>query len=68
MGRANTEITVEGHRFQIVTEQKGGAWHVEVVNDAKTAFAFDPIFDNEEAAVRHASDALRSTDIATYLG
>ncbi len=64
----STQITVEGHSFEIMTEQKGGAWRVEVVNSAKSAFAFDRAFASEEEAIAHASDALQSTDINTYLG
>ena len=68
MSTAGKDITVEGHAFQIVTENKGGTWSVEVVNSVKTAFAFDPTFESEAAAIDHASDALRSSDITTYLG
>ena len=62
------QITVEGHSFQIVTEQKNGGWQAEVVNSAKSAFAFDPTFKSEAEAIAHASDALRSSDIDTFLG
>lgn len=62
------EITVEGHRFQIVTEQSGGTWRAEVVNDVKSAFAFDPTFDSEAEAVAHVAREMRSTDIKNYLG
>ena len=68
MSAAGKDITVEGHNFLIVTEKKGGVWSVEVVNSVKTAFAFDPTFESEDAAVNHASDALRSSDITIYLG
>ncbi|WP_293448576.1 hypothetical protein [Planktotalea sp.] len=49
------DIVVEGHSFQIVTEQTGNAWRVEVVNSVKLAFAFDPTFESEEDAIAHAS-------------
>jgi hypothetical protein len=62
------DIVVEGHSFQIVTEQTGNAWRVEVVNSAKSAFAFDPTLEREEDAIAHASDALRGTDISNFLG
>ena len=68
MSAAGKQIVVEGHSFEIMTEKQGSAWRVEVVNSAKTAFAFDPAFDSEEEAIAHASDALQSTDVNTYLG
>ena len=68
MSTAGKQIVVEGHEFETMTHQQGSAWSVEVVNSAKTAFAFDPIFQSEEDAIAHASDALQSTDINTYLG
>lgn len=68
MSSANTQITVEGHEFEIVTEQAGGVWRAEVLNSAKSAFAFDPTYDSEEAAIAHASDALLSSDISEFLG
>jgi len=68
MSTAGKQIVVEGHSFEIMTQQQGSTWSVEVVNSAKTAFAFDPTFKSEEDAIAHASDALQSTDINTYLG
>ncbi len=62
------QITVEGHAFTIVTEQSNGAWRAEVVNNVKSAFAFDPTFDSEAEAIAHANDALRSRDISDFLG
>ncbi|MGH1579233.1 hypothetical protein [Planktotalea sp.] len=61
-------ITIEGHDFEIVTEQSSGTWSVEVVNSVKSAFAFDPSFESEAEAVAHAQEALRSRDIADFLG
>lgn len=68
MSTTNKNITVDGHTFEIVTEQSAGVWRAEVVNSVKSAFAFDPTFENEEDAIAHASDALRSSDINTFLG
>jgi len=68
MSKADKQIVVEGHAFEIMTEQQGNSWSVEVVNSAKTAFAFDPTFESEAEAVAHASDALQSTDINNFLG
>ena len=68
MSAAGKQIVVEGHSLEIMTEMQGSAWRVEVVNSDKTAFAFDPTFKSEEDAIAHASDALQSTDINTYLG
>lgn len=62
------QITVEGHSFDIVTEKTSNGWQVEVVNAAKSAFAFDPTFKSEAEAILHASDALQSTDIGNFLG
>ncbi|MEP5153453.1 hypothetical protein [Planktotalea sp.] len=64
----NKQITVEGHQFEIVTEQTRAGWRAEVVNTVKTAFAFDPTFMSEEEAIAHASDALRSRDVSDFLG
>ena len=68
MSAAGKQIVVDGHAFEITTSQQGNAWSVEVVNSAKTAFAFDPTFASEAEAVAHASEALQSTDINSFLG
>lgn len=68
MSADSTKITVEGHSFEIVTEQSGGMWRAEVVNSLKTTFAFDPAFASEADAIAHASDALRGRDINDFLG
>ncbi|MGB7317265.1 MAG: hypothetical protein WBC85_04790 [Planktotalea sp.] len=62
------QITVDGHMFDVLTEQTGAGWRVEVVNNVKSAFAFDPTFDSEAEAIAHASDALRSRDVSDFLG
>ena len=66
MSTSRTEITVEGHNFQIMTEQTDGVWRAEVVNSDKSSFAFDPTFEAE--AVAHASNALLGRDISDFLG
>jgi hypothetical protein len=65
---ADKQIVVEGHSFDIVTELTNGAWRAEVVNQSKSAFAFDPTFESEADAIAHACDALRSRDILDFLG
>lgn len=65
---AGKQIDVDGHSFEIVTEKTQNGWRAEVVNSAKSAFAFDPVFDSEEQAIEHASDALRSRDVTDFLG
>ena len=47
MSTAGKQIVVEGHSFEIMTQQQGSTWSVEVVNSTKTAFAFDPTFKSE---------------------
>lgn len=68
MSTSRTEITVEGHNSQIMTEQTDGVWRAEVVNSDKSSFAFDPTFDSEAEAVAHASNALLGRDILDFLG
>ncbi len=68
MSVSNKEITVDGHTFQITTEQKNGGWQAEVVNASKSSFAFDPTFQSEDEAIAHAADALRGRDISDFLG
>ena len=65
---ADKQVDVDGHRFEIVTEQTSNGWRAEVVNSVKSAFAFDPVFASEAEAIAHASDALRSRDISDFLG
>ena len=68
MSTLRTEITVEGHNFQIMTEQTDGVWRAEVVNSDTSSFAFDPTFDGAAEAVAHASDSLLGRDISGFLG
>ena len=68
MSASRKKIAVEGHNFQIMTEQTDRVWRAEVVNSDTSSFAFDPTFDGEAETVAHASDALLSRDISGFLG